>query len=145
MKELSDRGRATLEGAAARQGIDRDAALILIDAVSKGGGKQAHFNHPALGGMGQWSRGGMVMIGDMSNNDLKHRLDTLCNEIAMLLENPSSIDEPRAEGPGHQPTREQSAPPIFFTGPAIPSSAERAERPAADEKVGSGHTFIQHD
>lgn len=138
MKDLSDKGRATLEGAAARQGIDRDAALILIEAVLKGGGKQAHFNHPALGGMGQWSRGGMVMIGDMFNNDLKHRLDTLCNEIAMLLDDPSRLH-------GHQPAREQSATPIFFTSPATSAFVDKAVQTTAHGTAGSGRPFVRHD
>jgi hypothetical protein len=35
--------------------------------------------------MGQWSRGGMIMIGDMFNQGLKHRVDTLCKELAGFL------------------------------------------------------------
>ena len=41
--------------------------------------------HPDLGGMGQWSQGGMVMVGDMFNNALKARVDALCAELAGLL------------------------------------------------------------
>jgi Short C-terminal domain len=48
-------------------------------------GRQAQFNHPELGGMGQWSQGGMIMIGDMFNQGLKHRVDALCNELTDLL------------------------------------------------------------
>jgi hypothetical protein len=32
--------------------------------------------------MGQWSSGGMIMIGDMFNNNLKHRVAMLCSDIA---------------------------------------------------------------
>ena len=35
--------------------------------------------------MGQWSQGGMIMIGDMFNQGLKHRVDALCNELADFL------------------------------------------------------------
>ena len=35
--------------------------------------------------MGQWSRGGMVMVGDMFNNALKARVDALCGELAGLV------------------------------------------------------------
>jgi hypothetical protein len=35
--------------------------------------------------MGQWSQGGMVMVGDMFNNALKARVDALCAELAGLL------------------------------------------------------------
>ena len=42
----------------------------------------AQFNHPELGGVGQWSQGGMTMVGDMFNHGLKHRVDALCSELA---------------------------------------------------------------
>ena len=32
--------------------------------------------------MGQWSQGGMIMVGDMFNNALKARVDALCTELA---------------------------------------------------------------
>jgi hypothetical protein len=35
--------------------------------------------------MGQWSQGGMIMIGDMFNNGLKARVDSLCRDLADLL------------------------------------------------------------
>ncbi len=42
----------------------------------------AQFSHPELGGMGQRSRGGMLMIGDMFNHDLKARVDRMCSQLA---------------------------------------------------------------
>ena len=42
----------------------------------------AQFSHPELGGAGQWSQGGMTMIGDMFNQGLKRRVDALCSELA---------------------------------------------------------------
>ena len=45
----------------------------------------AQFSIPELGGMGQWSQGGMIMVGDMFNNGLKYRVDALCNDLANLL------------------------------------------------------------
>jgi hypothetical protein len=44
--------------------------------------------------MGQWSQGGMIMIGDMFNQGLKYRVDGLCNELAGLLNNQPSIVAP---------------------------------------------------
>jgi hypothetical protein len=35
--------------------------------------------------MGQWSQGGMLMIGDMFNHGLKNRVNDLCNDLARLL------------------------------------------------------------
>src|SRR5436305_1704686 len=45
----------------------------------------AQFNHPELGGMGQWSQGGMTMVGDMFNHALKARVDAVCSELAEML------------------------------------------------------------
>ena len=71
--------------AAKRHGVSLDGALVLLDALARRNGRQAQFNHPDLGGMGQWSQGGMIMIGDMFNQGLKYRVDALCNELAGIL------------------------------------------------------------
>jgi hypothetical protein len=42
--------------------------------------------------MGQWSHGGMIMIGDMFNQGLKFRVDALCNDLARLLDREPSFD-----------------------------------------------------
>ena len=65
-----------------RHGFSADAAHALAEALRHGGGGMAQFNHPELGGMGQWSAGGMIMIGDMFNNGLKARVDALCRDLA---------------------------------------------------------------
>ena len=67
---------------AQRHGFSPDAARVVAEALRHGGGRMAQFSHPELGGMGQWSAGGMVMIGDMFNNALKARVDALCRELA---------------------------------------------------------------
>jgi hypothetical protein len=46
--------------------------------------------------MGQWSQGGMITIGDMFNQGLKHRVDSLCREIANLLRCRPSLNQPDA-------------------------------------------------
>jgi hypothetical protein len=86
MPRLSDEGRRLLEEIAARHQVSADAARTLLIALAAGGSTQAQFNHPELGGMGQWSRGGMVMVGDMFNNALKARVDALCTDLAGLLD-----------------------------------------------------------
>ncbi len=73
-----------LEDIARRHGFSPDAARAVSEALRNGHGKAAQFNHPELGGMGQWSAGGMVMIGDMFNNDLKGRVAALCNDLAAV-------------------------------------------------------------
>jgi hypothetical protein len=57
----------------------------MLDAVINGNGGMAQFSHPEFGGSGQWMRGGMIMLGDMFNNQLKGRVDSLCTELAGLV------------------------------------------------------------
>lgn len=85
MQDLTTEGRAIVEEVARRNGVSTEAVLVLLRALVAGGGSQAQFNHPDLGGMGQWSRGGMTMVGDMFNNGLKYRVDALCTELSGLL------------------------------------------------------------
>src|ERR1700743_2158818 len=70
---------------ARRYGLSREAVLAMLFAVHAGGGTMAQFSIPALGGSGQWMRGGMTMVGNMFDNALKARVDALCNELAQLL------------------------------------------------------------
>ena len=117
MRDLSEKGRASLDSAAARQGIDPEAAFILLESLSKGGGHQARFNHPALGGMGQWSQGAMTMIGDVSNNDLKHRLDALCLEFTGMLADEANFSNRQAMRPEDGEPQDPLMKPVFFQKP----------------------------
>lgn len=72
----------TIAEIANRHGFSPDAARAVAEALRHGGGGMAQFNHPELGGMGQWAAGGMIMIGDMFNNGLKARVDALCRDLA---------------------------------------------------------------
>lgn len=85
MQNLTPEGLRIVTDAAKRHGVSLDGALVLLDALARGNGRQAQFNHPDLGGMGQWSQGGMIMIRDMFNQGLKYRVDALCNELAGIL------------------------------------------------------------
>ena len=85
MQDLTPEGLRILEDVARRHAVSLDAVVTLLRALMEGNGSQAQFNHPDLGGMGQWSQGGMIMVGDMFNQGLKHRVDTLCSELARLL------------------------------------------------------------
>jgi hypothetical protein len=73
---------ATVEKLAAHCGFSLDAANTLLRSLTAGGGTMAQFSHPELGGTGQWTRGGMIMIGDMFNNGLKARVSALCSDLA---------------------------------------------------------------
>jgi hypothetical protein len=82
MTALTDTGRQTVADLAARYGVSQDAVITLARALAQSGGSQAQFSHPDLGGMGQWSQGGMTMISDMFNNGLKATVDGLCGELS---------------------------------------------------------------
>ncbi len=81
---------------ARRHGFSADAAGAVADSLRHGGGRMAQFNHPELGGMGQWSAGGMLMIGDMFNHALKARVDALCQDLAAM---PVATQSDAAQGP----------------------------------------------
>lgn len=85
MQALTQDGQNMVNTMAARHGVSSDAVCHLLQAIAAGGGGQAQFNHPELGGMGQWQQGGMIMVGDMFNQGLKYRVDTLCNDLAGAL------------------------------------------------------------
>ena len=73
-----------IESIARRHDIPVDAAEHICESLGRNGGRMAQFNHPALGGMGQWHDGGMTMIGDMFNDALKARVSALCADLIPL-------------------------------------------------------------
>ena len=81
MQELTPEGLRIVEGIAQAHAVSTEAVLVLLRALAAGNGTQAQFNHPDLGGMGQWSQGGMIMIGDMFNQGLKYKVGALCDEL----------------------------------------------------------------
>jgi len=82
---LTAQGRERIAEIAGRHGVSADAALTLFSALLQSGGGMAQFNHPELGGGGQWMQGGMTMVGDMFNHGLKAKVDGLCVELSNLL------------------------------------------------------------
>ena len=87
----------TIATVAQRHGFSPDAVRALAEALRHGGGRMAQFNHPELGGMGQWAAGGMIMIGDMFNNGLKARVDALCRDLAAM---PGPVPAAAEQQPG---------------------------------------------
>jgi hypothetical protein len=87
MQNLTEEGRRLVSDVAGRHGFSADAVTHMLVALADGYGNQAQFSHHEFGGMGQWSSGGMVMIGDMFNNNLKGRVSSLCQELAGLIHN----------------------------------------------------------
>ena len=95
---LTDEGRVAVEALARRHDVSSEAVLVLLLALERSGGAQAQFSHPDLGGMGQWSSGGMIMVGDMFNNALKARVDGLCRDTVALLGRPGVLRADRRGG-----------------------------------------------
>jgi hypothetical protein len=94
MQQLTDEGRRIVDGMAQRHGFSTDAVTAMLLAMSAGYGQQAQFNHPEFGGMGQWSYGGMIMIGDMFNTYLKGRVSSLCQDLSGLIQGQSLFAMP---------------------------------------------------
>lgn len=94
----SDEARRAIGEIAQRHGFGEDAGLAMAAALDAGGGWMAQFGHPELGGMGQWSRGGMLMIGDMFNHNLKGRVAGLAEDLAAALANGAIAPQRPAPG-----------------------------------------------
>ncbi len=70
------------EDLAREHGVSVGAVHVLREALRRGHGRQAQFSHPDLGGMGQWSSGGMTQVGDMFNTALRDKVAALCAALA---------------------------------------------------------------
>src|SRR6195952_3247453 len=95
----------SIDDIARRHGFTPDAARAVAAALRHGGGRMAQFNHPELGGMGQWVAGGMLMIGDMFNNDLKARVGALCRDLAAVA---GPVPAAAEQEPGQMESRQTS-------------------------------------
>lgn len=100
MQKLTNVGENLVNNIASRYGLSYEAVLHMLVAVNNGGGSMAQFNCPELGGGGQWMRGGMIMVGDMFNNNLKATVDNLCNELSNVLANNQVFPQIPAGTPG---------------------------------------------
>jgi len=104
MRVLSEEGRQVVQDLANRHGFSFEAVATMLDAVAAGYGSQAQFSHPEFGGMGQWSAGGMIMIGDMFNNHLAGRVSSLCQELSGLVQQDTMFTRPaqsQSQSQGH--------------------------------------------
>jgi len=99
----------TMEQLAQRYGVSTEAVTTLLGSLVAGNGTMAQFSHPELGGTGQWSRGGMVMIGDMFNSALKAKVDGLCSELAKLVEQEPAHDRSNSSQSQGQEARDRDS------------------------------------
>ncbi|WP_147676068.1 SHOCT domain-containing protein [Algibacter pacificus] len=82
---FTDASFQNMTNVANRYGISVNAVTDLTQALMQSNGTMAQFNIPELGGGGQWMQGGMTMVGDMFNNQLKSTVDGLCIELSNLI------------------------------------------------------------
>lgn len=85
MAKLTEKGETLLSDLARRHEVSEDAIRTLLVAVDAGGGSMAQFSHPDFGGMGQWSRGGMVMVGNLFDHAMKAKVDAICTALSNAL------------------------------------------------------------
>lgn len=91
MRQLTPSGQQAINDVAQRHGFSTDAVQSMLESVMNGNGSMAQFSHYEFGGSGQWMSGGMTMIGDMFNNYLKGRVDSLCAELSRLIRGPIEL------------------------------------------------------
>jgi hypothetical protein len=91
MRQLSADGQQMIHDVAQRHGFSDDGVLSMLQSVINGNGSMAQFSHPDFAGAGQWMRGGMTMVSDMFNNQLKGRVDSLCSELSNLVANEPNL------------------------------------------------------
>ncbi len=87
----------------------------MLLAVLHGNGSMAQLSHPEFGGSGQWMQGGMIMLGDMFNENLKGRIGALCQEVSGILANQpglltSGSLQSQSQGGGDQQHQATGAP-----------------------------------
>ncbi len=87
VQNLSPAGIELVQRLSQQHGLSTDAVTHMLIAVQNGNGSMAQFNHPAFGGAGQWMRGGMTMVSDLFNHQLKNCVNNLCAEISDALNN----------------------------------------------------------
>jgi hypothetical protein len=108
LPQLTEQGRRRIDELAQRYAVSTDAVMTLLQALVNTNGTMAQFNHPELGGGGQWMLGGMTMVGDMFNHGLKSKVDGLCSELSQLLAQQPFVPVPagfqsQSQGGGQQP------------------------------------------
>ncbi|WP_234900387.1 SHOCT domain-containing protein [Rhizobium skierniewicense] len=112
--------QSIVDGLSQRHGVSQGVIEHLTMALIAGNTNQAQFNHSELGGMGQWSNGGMIMVGDMFNNGLKHRVDMLCSEIADHIRS-GRLSGPKLDRP-HQSQSQGNGNSFFYQSSSQNSS-----------------------
>lgn len=97
MQPLTAEGQREIGALANKYQVSVDAVNTLLQALVYGNGTMAQFNHPELGGSGQWMQGGMTMVGDMFNTYLSSLVNNLCIELTQVLANRPFVEAPNVQ------------------------------------------------
>ena len=102
MAVWTEQGERLVNDVANRYGATHDAVSMMLESILRGNGTMAQFNIYELGGCGQWMRGGMTMVGDMFNYQLKSKVDGICGELssAIVDQNLQVVPPPPPQKPG---------------------------------------------
>lgn len=102
MARWTEQGEKLVNDVANRYGASIDAVSMMLDSILRGNGTMAQFNIYELGGSGQWMRGGMTMVGDMFNYQLKSKVDGICGDLssAIVDQNMQVVPPPPAGSAG---------------------------------------------
>ena len=96
MQQLTPQGQNLINDIANRYGLSNQSAINMLIAVNNGGGSMAQFSIPELGS-GQWMSGGMTMVGDLFDYNLKNTVNNLCGELSNILAN-NQVFKPLPKG-----------------------------------------------
>jgi len=115
LPNLSPAGTHVVQNLSNRYGLSADAVTHMLVAVSNGNGSMAQFSHPEFGGSGQWMQGGMTMVSDLFNHQLKNLVNNLCSEIAGELANhqltqPTGSFQSQSQGGMHSQSQTAGSP-----------------------------------
>lgn len=126
----SNDNRQELQSIGQRHGFGIDAVESMLESLRRGGGTMAQFSHPEFSGSGQWMRGGMTMVSDMFNHQLKSRVTALCDDLsAWLARNPQQQSSSSSSQGGGSSSSSSSTPrssgnwwPAEFSNPSSSGS-----------------------
>jgi hypothetical protein len=131
VQPLTPRGHPIIDDLARRHGVRAEAVLALLRALAQGQGAMAQFDHPDLGGAGQWMRGGMTMTGDPFDGALKAKVEGLCSELSALLSQQPWLASPGSGLPHGEAEPQQQDNPTP-TRPPAGNPPRTLDAPAAD-------------
>ena len=117
MKSLTKEGQQTINEIAEKYSLNVESVEAMVKAIVQGNGSMAQFNIAEFGGNGQWMRGGMTMVGDMFNNSLKVKVESLCSEISKLVSTKVIFEEPEEAIIGIQSHSSNTSWPSVFGSP----------------------------